>query len=1071
MAQAVTSRFANAQVADANKPATKVQLVLGNYCNAAAYGSSAVASSTLSANYPANGAIDGDRTEINIGPASGADNDIGASSWQSSVAPDTTPQSLEVDFNATRTINRLKLYHLNGSGLKTFYFQYWNGSSWVTFAATADIVTGTQVSITSTHQLDTVDFNDITTTKIRLFINHTVVAAGMANVVELESYRLIDISDRVKAVNVSRRRDYKLDNPMAASVSIGCINTDRYFSMNHTPTTDEATAGFVNSELQPGVGLIVQMGFDYYGNRPEMVTTFTGEIDRISINPAMRDATIDGRDLMKRLINKIDSTKLKSGKDVAANIQYVLNRANISNYEMSLDQTGINIDYFFTDQQSQLDTIRDLAQSPGDTIFFISELGIPTFRDYTGVISNQHLYTSEIDWEAGILANISTLGIYAGQLAVPRQFIPALADGVLTGDMQISGGQLTLPASAAYTGDQFHLGGGTMRQFGVGFGPNPFTNNDAIYQPYVIPRAGTINSLTIGGWEVGTVFGGVPLKIEIMSDSSGTPFQDGGVVYSTNVPGDQLTPVTVNPNVHVAAGVYWVAISSYPPGGTTIAQAVLAEATDGHQARAVAGTYSLLTFTTHEKAGLVSGFTFTYDVVPKSGTWTSPWYDSYSLAVNLNPTIAQAATYLAGNSSTTYLKGSDDGATVAVTYSTSNLNGNWTPVIAQHRYWQIEIDASCTDNTTVPLISSPTLLFAPTGTWTTPILDTGSNTIGFGSITDTRVLNGGTITYYTSSSPDGVSWEGYMVVSPSGQILSTLARYLKVQVVIGLGPGGVTPIILDITVGWTSGAGSKKYPTTSSFTFSFDSSLLDVQQELADNLGGDTSILNDIIVQAQPLVLTGADADTVWQGTIGTPPSDISAGTPMTVVAGQIIVISPVISGGMDITNMAGGTALALTFGGGASGVFAFTRIHPTLPQVTISVTVGGTITDLRIIGKTFQNASYLQAQVAQDATSIAKYGDRQFSLTNPFITATSVASSIAAALLSNFKNPTSYIPSARVSFCPALQIGDRVTVNDVNLDLTADYIAVGMDHKISVSESDASIETDVVLLKVPAGS
>ena len=68
----VSTKFKNAQNADSNLPVSKVELLLGNYANAAAYGTTAASSGDFSADYPASGAIDGDRTEINCGPASAA---------------------------------------------------------------------------------------------------------------------------------------------------------------------------------------------------------------------------------------------------------------------------------------------------------------------------------------------------------------------------------------------------------------------------------------------------------------------------------------------------------------------------------------------------------------------------------------------------------------------------------------------------------------------------------------------------------------------------------------------------------------------------------------------------------------------------------------------------------------------------------------------------------------------------------------------------------------------------------------------------------------------------------------
>lgn len=1075
MAQPVSSQFLLAQAADANSVVSKVSLILGNYCNAAAYGTTIGSSGDdASGNYPALGAIDGDRTEINIGASAAADNNVGKSSWRSSVSPASifpVPVTLTINFNTSRTINRLKLYHLNGHGLNSFTFQYWNGSAWVSFASTT--INATPTNILTTGKLDIINFPDITTTQIQLNIYGTAVSNDLANVVEVEAYRVLDITSRVKAIKQTRQRDYKLVNPMAAAMQVDVINTDRFFSVSHVPTTAEVAAGFVNSELQPGAGIVVQMGFNYYGPAPELVTVFTGEIDSITISPSTRDGSIQHRDVMKKIINnQADSSKLKAGLDISACIQYVLNRANISTYEMALDSTGINIPYFFTDNEAQLDTIRDLAQAAGDTIFYIDELGIPTFKDFTASIPNQNVYTSEIDWEhvGATLFNISTTGAYADMLAVPPQYFPDITAGAYTGDMADISGLISLNSSSPFAGASFNQGGGTMEGYFTNIGGGP-TNYRGIYQPYNVPRAGTINTITIGGWQTS---GGGFVQIQIWADSSGTPVDPspGSPIYTTTAFNGNQSNVTVHPNIHLSAGNYWIVLLNAT--GTFIIKAQLANSPAGMARAHYAGLYAYLTVGGEtQPAGLCSGFTFTYDTVAVSGTFTSTWYDSGSLSVNPNPSVTVVGTYPGGTSSTIFLDGSDDGSSVAVTYSVNNLNGSQTFAVAQHEFWRLRISAAATDNVFVPTFGNFNLLFGSFGVWTNPTLDTGASTTGFGSITYTAVLNGGTVSFVTRSSYDGITWSPYIATSMSGVILSPLARYLEVQVLINLGPGGVTPIVLDVTVGWTSGGGSLKYPLIASFEFEFDSQLLAVQQSLADNLGGDSSILNDVIVQAQPLVLTGTTSDTVWQGTIGIPPINISGSAPLAVTSGQVLVFTPYVSGGMDISLMTGAdpAAAVVTFSGGASGSWAFSNIHPTLPVLTITITGSGNIIDLRIIGETYQNASYLQAQEVIDQTSKARYGLRQLSISNNWITSVAAATAIAQIQLKNYKFPVAYIPSAKVRLCPSIQLGDRVTISDANLDLTADYIVVGNNHNLSASKDNATIETDLVLMAIPSGS
>jgi hypothetical protein len=863
----------------------------------------------------------------------------------------------------------------------------WSSGTWVQFAATSDIG-GAGVLFTTTGMLDVIDFPDVTTTQIRLTINHTQVTNDQANVVALEAYRKLDITSRVKSVKVSRQRDYKLANPMASSVQLDVINTDRFFSISHIPSATEVTAGFVNQELQPGVGIIVSLGFNYFGSAPEYVTTFTGEIDSISIRPSSRDVVISGRDLIKRLINKIDSTKLKSGLDIGYLIQYVLNRANLSTYEMAVDQTGVNIDYFFTDQQSILDTIRDLSQASGDALFYVSELGIPQFKDYSiagGVgIGNQKLWTSQIDWQAGTLSNIDTI-------SVPGDIIPDFAS--------FSSTQSTSWWSSFSGWNIINAIGGSWFLFS---GQISFSGQTGLHGHGWVYRANTSNQ---GSWSISQNAFNIANSSTLVNSfyfmanqapSGGGQFYQGYAIKTSWNSAGVVTVSLIRQDSSTIGAETSLGSFSYTPGSGFNIQ--VTRDTRGFFQVWVAG---VLRFTATDTTYYTSAFLGFYSEVACTVLQSGPWV--YALNIP----------------------------------STSLV-----------------------------------------GTWTSPILDTGTNTTAFGALTATQVLNNGSTSFNTRSSPNGYSWSAWQPLTVSGFIQSPVGRYLQIQAVLDTNGQTGCPDILDITVNWTVGGaggtlGTHKYPAApSSFTFAFNSSLLDVQQGLADNLGGDTSILNDIIVQAQPFVMAGNTTDTVWQGTVGTPPSNISAGLPLSVTAGQKITIAPYISGGMDVSLMSGANpaAAAVTFAGGASGNWSFSSIHPTLPVLVINITGTGTITDLRIIGRTFQNASYIQTQEVQSAQSIALYGDRQLSVSNPWIVSAAIASSIANTLIANYKSPTAYVPLARVALCPSVQIGDRVTVNDTNLDLTADYIVVGEDHVFSTSNDNAQVETDLVLLKVPTG-
>jgi len=351
------------------------------------------------------------------------------------------------------------------------------------------------------------------------------------------------------------------------------------------------------------------------------------------------------------------------------------------------------------------------------------------------------------------------------------------------------------------------------------------------------------------------------------------------------------------------------------------------------------------------------------------------------------------------------------------------------------------------------------------GTWASATYDMGASVTSLGLLTETTAPFGGSITnIQTRTSPDGTTWSSWAYLLGM-QMMSPVNRYIQVTITFTF-----NLVLDDLTIYWVSGGGTPKYPPTSVATIAFNSTMMDIQQEIADNLGGDTAILNDISVQAEPYILTGNTTDTVYQGTVGIPPVAISVSNPLSVTNGQVITVAPYISGGMDISYMSGANpaALVVTFAASGAGSWVCLSIHPTLPVFQITITHTGTITDLRVVGQTFQNDRTSQIQTASDATSIANYGDRQLTIQNSWIVSSSVAATIASAVLGNYKNPVSYIPACSVRPYFALQIGDRLTINDDNLDLNADYISIGMDHEFTVSGNNAQVGTSLKLLKVP---
>jgi|CXWL01.1.fsa_nt_gi hypothetical protein len=71
-----------------------------------------------------------------------------------------------------------------------------------------------------------------------------------------------------------------------------------------------------------------------------------------------------------------------------------------------------------------------------------------------------------------------------------------------------------------------------------------------------------------------------------------------------------------------------------------------------------------------------------------------------------------------------------------------------------------------------------------TATYESEVFDLLSTPTAWSTLVATATLNSGTITYYTATSADGISFDAYVAVASGAVITSTLRRYLKIKAII-----------------------------------------------------------------------------------------------------------------------------------------------------------------------------------------------------------------------------------------------------------------------------------------------
>ena len=390
------------------------------------------------------------------------------------------------------------------------------------------------------------------------------------------------------------------------------------------------------------------------------------------------------------------------------------------------------------------------------------------------------VWQTEADWEGGVLTNVVSNDV-ANVIKVPIKFAPAYSGGTLSGSMQVSGSNMTLPAVADNTGATWASAGDvSITSPGVG-------SCGAFAHKLILTRAGTLTSLT---FRFNVIDFGSPgdgrFVFSVWADSFGAPGSILGSSPESSV-GSSPNPIADRPSgamsVALAAGTYWVGVR----GTTTdiaFSQVGTSAATSGAQGvtgRGVNTPWSVIS----PALGLSGGYTFVQTAVPASGQYVSETYDTMSGNIDGTLTLTHAGTYPAFTTGTTRLDASVNGTTwVTNILSTANQNGAQTVAVAAastYRYVRIRVMVTTSDDRNVPIIEPFTLKFATTAVWVSEEIDCTADVTAYEALTATSVTPTGTsVTVEAASS--ATSGAGYSSFAALGS--TTVRRYFKAKLTI-----------------------------------------------------------------------------------------------------------------------------------------------------------------------------------------------------------------------------------------------------------------------------------------------
>jgi hypothetical protein len=439
---------------------------------------------------------------------------------------------------------------------------------------------------------------------------------------------------------------------------------------------------------------------------------------------------------------------------------------------VNLNISQVNFTTGKNTQQSFADFAGDTS-SPG--------IDINSVPGAINVLNPSKAYSSTTDWLAGLsLVNIKTSD--NPFLEVPTQFAPSLVSGMLSGSAQQNGNNVTLSIGSNFTGA----------------GPsatNIFFNSGSqhvfLAQPLTVPVNGTITTISVIGPSSSAT-----AQLKVYSSLGGSLLFTGSIHSSPGL-------ITETVNLSVSAGQTVWAITSYQLsvgtftsfddgtyafGNTTPAEVSFTSFTSGF---GLLGTGAL-------SIGGIS-YTFSQTPVPSAGTWTSLTYDSGSLNA-VAASIFESGVYPSPSiGSITVYASTAANMAGAVSQTVSTPNGSNSLSLSGYRYWQIVISLSTSNNQIVPTMGTPVLTFNITGTWISQPINATTDNTGWGTLTFTGNVPGGTsVTLNIATSPDNITYSSF------GPIGSAVTQpWAKIQVILTTGVANVTsPSLSSVTLTW-----------------------------------------------------------------------------------------------------------------------------------------------------------------------------------------------------------------------------------------------------------------------------
>lgn len=475
-------------------------------------------------------------------------------------------------------------------------------------------------------------------------------------------------------------------------------------------------------------------------------------------------------------------------------------------YGSDMIQDLVNLNLAQVNYSTNKNTQSSQADFQGDTI--TQGIDLDSQPGAVTTINPKADFSTTADWLGGTVAtNLKTSDVNLAE--VPTLFAPAVGSGVLGGQAQISGSNVTLPGGSDFTGESHGISGVQNYSSDI---VNTRYFSYYLAQSFVPTLTGTLNQLSgmSAKWKWLNHSGTQFYTVSIRANAGGIP----GSILATqtfsapsgNGADAVISPGTITFNLGLTGGTtYWIvwAVNDITNDGqfceisfTNDSWSSGTNMLNGNHTP-IWTTFGPPVNTTPRR--MAATYTYTTTPVPETGTWTSPVYDCGAISSVPN-TLTVSATYPAFTSSSiTVFTSASPGMGAPNTQVIPNLNGSVSLTLTGLRYWQIVITVNTTDSRSVPLVSAPTLLFSITAIWVSqPIHATTDNT-GWDALTFAGNTPGGTsVVLEIATSTNNISYTSFGPISGAA-----VTEWAKVRMTLTADAGDVTsPSVSDVTLTW-----------------------------------------------------------------------------------------------------------------------------------------------------------------------------------------------------------------------------------------------------------------------------